>query len=168
MTEFKKEELLKEIEELNQTVDYPELFLKNFFKDLRDDIDKEVETKKKNLQKKDKNCTKLNEIRKEMIIQIDLFEKQCFRTKFRLGANKQKINEIKALLDNQNTLELSQVKEAIIKEEYDLWQILFLNKTIFFVSVKNFMPKSFREHLIDFRLVILNDEFLSPKVTKEK
>ena len=57
-----KEELLKEIEELNQTVDYPELFLKNFFKDLRDDIDKEVETKKKNLQKKDKNYTKLNEI----------------------------------------------------------------------------------------------------------
>ena len=29
MTELKKEELLKEIEELNQTVDYPELFLKN-------------------------------------------------------------------------------------------------------------------------------------------
>jgi hypothetical protein len=168
MTEIKKEELFKEIEELKQAVDFPGFFLANYFSDLRNETNKKIETKQINLKKEDKKYKKLNEIRKEMVQKIDSFEKQFNSiSKFQLEANKQKINEIEAILRDQDTYNLNELKEAINDEQINLWQNLFLNKSIFLVGVKDLMPKSKRE-LIDFRLVILNDEFISPKMTKEK
>ena len=60
-----KNQVLKEIEELKQNLEFPNLYLANYFFELRNEVDKEILSKQIKLEDDDENKQKLNEIWKE-------------------------------------------------------------------------------------------------------
>jgi len=160
MAELIKEELIKDFEELKNNAELPALFLTNYFLEIRKEIDNEIATKQMNLKEGDdmeENKQKLNEIWKDLIAKIDSFESQFNKSTFDLKENKERINSIEAILKEDSNDNLNKAKEAIESEEIDLMKLIFQNKTIVFFNVIHLSISS----LIDYKLIVLNDEFIS-------
>ena len=160
MAELIKEELIKDLEELKNNAELPALFLTNYFLEIRKEIDSEIATKQMNLKEGDdmeENKQKLNEIWKDLIAKIDSFESQFNKSTFDLKENKERINSIEAILKEDSNDNLNKAKEAIESEEIDLMKLLFQNKTIVFFNVIHLSLSN----LIDYKLIVLNDEFIS-------
>ena len=160
MAELIKEELIKDLEELKNNAELPALFLTNYFLEIRKEIDNEIATKQMNLKEGDdmeENKQKLNEIWKDLIAKIDSFESQFNKSTFDLKENKERINSIEAILKEDSNDNLNKAKEAIESEEIDLMKLLFQNKTIVFFNVIHLSLSN----LIDYKLIVLNDEFIS-------
>lgn len=164
MTEIKaKEVLLRELHKLKYITDFSGLYLANYFIDLRNKVDKKFVTKLARLKEDDKDVkSKLNVKWLEIIAKIQLFEKNCFKRKFYLEANKQRINTIESSLSNEKALDLKALKEEIKNEEISLMQVLFQNKTIVYVDYDDLFQES-KIELIDGLLIVLNDESISHK-----
>jgi hypothetical protein len=160
MAELIKEELIKDFEELKNNAELPALFLTNYFLEIRKEIDNEIATKQMNLKEGDdmeENKQKLNEIWKDLIAKIDSFESQFNKSTFDLKENKERINSIEAILKEDSNDNLNKAKEAIESEEIDLMKLIFQNKTIVFFNVIHLSLSN----LIDYKLIVLNDEFIS-------
>jgi hypothetical protein len=112
----------------------------------------------------EENKKKLNEIWRDLIVEIDSFESQLNKSTFDLKENKERINSIEAMLKEDSNDNLNKAKEAIESEEIDLMKILFQNKTIVFFNVIHLSLSS----LIDYKLIILNYEFISFKQFKQR
>ena len=77
------------------------------------------------------------------------------------------------------TIEISKLQAAVLSSETTnisvgiqneqelLLKKLFRNKTIAFIDCKGFLDGSNR-NIIDHKLVIINDEFISPKALKQR
>jgi len=131
-------ELIKDLGELKNNAELPALFLTNYFLELRKKVDNEIATKQMNLKEGDdieENKKKLNEIWRDLIVEIDSFESQLNKSTFDLKENKERINSIEAMLKEDSNENLNKAKEAIKSEEIDLMKILFQNKTIVFFNV---------------------------------
>jgi len=160
-------ELIKDLGELKNNAELPALFLTNYFLELRKKVDNEIATKQMNLKEGDdieENKKKLNEIWRDLIVEIDSFESQLNKSTFDLKENKERINSIEAMLKEDSNENLNKAKEAIESEEIDLMKILFQNKTIVFFNVIHLSLSS----LIDYKLIILNYEFISFKQFKQR
>ncbi len=160
-------ELIKDLGELKNNAELPALFLTNYFLELRKKVDNEIATKQMNLKEGDdieENKKKLNEIWRDLIVEIDSFESQLNKSTFDLKENKERINSIEAMLKEDSNENLNKAKEAIKSEEIDLMKILFQNKTIVFFNVIHLSLSS----LIDYKLIILNYEFISFKQFKQR
>ena len=72
MDEIKKEELLKQIKDLKQINELPELFIANYFSDLRNKADKEILSKQLNLKAEDEKFKKIDEKRLKKLKERDL------------------------------------------------------------------------------------------------
>ena len=112
MVELTRNDLFKELEDLKRIADLPALYLANFFIDLRNDVDKEVVSKQTILNDDKENKTKLNELWQQMIAKINSFEKQCIVSKLNLKSNKQAINLIEEMLNNNNEQSFNTFKEV--------------------------------------------------------
>ena len=130
MDEIKKEELLKQIKDLKQINELPELFIANYFSDLRNKADKEILSKQLNLKAEDEKFKELNEKWKELISKIDSNEHHYINNKFE--TNIETIKTIETMLNNQQNINMQEIKDAIDNEEYHLLKKLFQNKTIIF------------------------------------
>ena len=160
--------MLKDLEELKNIAELTNLYLADYFNEVRNDMDKEIVSKQIKLHDDDKKVKQLNELWQKMIAETDQFEKQCIKNKIDLNTNIQRINSIEEMLsNNKEPVDLEQIKETIEKEEISLMQTLFQNKTIYFFNVKDFLEESKRE-LIDGKLVLLNDETIRKKALKRK
>jgi UDP-N-acetylglucosamine 2-epimerase len=165
MEKTKKEILLDKIEEINQIIELPQLYLANFYSDLRNDVDKEIVFKQYYLKDEDENKQKLTVAWQEIISEIDSFERQSIQKKYDLNKNQERINKLKEILiDNHTEQNLDEIEKGIQNEKMNLLQNLFQNKSILF-SINE--TKYYRE-FIDFKLVIINDEFISYEAYKEK
>jgi hypothetical protein len=100
-----------------------------------------------------------------MITKIDSFEKNCIRKIYNLDANKIKINELEIKLKNDKFIDLKQTQDEIDKEENNLLQNVFQNKTILFRKHPN-DDQSIKK-IIDGQLIFLGDEFISQKSIDE-
>ena len=133
MDEIKKEELLKQIKDLKQINELPELFIANYFSDLRNKADKEILSKQLNLKAEDEKFKELNEKWKELISKIDSNEHHYINNKFETNIETIKtIETIETMLNNQQNINMQEIKDAIDNEEYHLLKKLFQNKTIIF------------------------------------
>lgn len=130
MDEIKKEEFLKQIQDLKQINELPELFIANYFSDLRNKADKEILSKQLNLKAEDEKFKELNEKWKELISKIDSNEHHYINNKFE--TNIETIKTIETMLNNQQNINMQEIKDAIDNEEYHLLKKLFQNKTIIF------------------------------------
>ena len=144
MAEIKKQQMLQKLEDLKSTIEMPKLYLENYFQELRNNVEKDMN-----------NDNELNNIRKEMISKIDSFEKEC-KNKDELQSNLNRINEIRILLNNQNELSnLEIIEDKIQEEELNLHKKLFQNKTIIFEKIYRKAGQR--------RLIIIDDEYVKWK-----
>ena len=164
---LKKDELLSELDQLHAIFECPRLYLASYFSDLKADVDIELVKKQQTYQKNAEIIEKLAKIWKNIISKIESFEKNCICNKLD-AETKDSLEAIKAILnDEQTTISLEKVKEEISNEKYRMLKQLFQNKTITFVNVENILPEYERE-LIDCKLVLLSDEFISHKKIKQR
>ena len=148
-SEITKEKLLNDSNNIKDIIDFPSLYLENYFIELRNDIDKEFALKQLELQNDEEKKKDLNELWQKIIEKTDSFEKSCIKSSYDLEKHKTRINKIETILNNQETINLKKAEEEIKTEEINLLKILFQNKTILFVKNQ--------------KLVILNDEFISKR-----
>ena len=172
MSEISKDELLKEIERLKLILELPKLYLADYFINLRNTVDKNVVSKLLNLQKDDEHSekkNKLNEIWQLIIQKIDSFEKKCARNPKieNLKEFNERLSTIETVLIKEQNRNLDELQAEIHTIEISILKQLFRNKTIAFVGTTNVCGGENRE-LIDHKLIILNDQFISNNSIEKK
>jgi len=179
-----KNELIDELKTLKQicSVCGCREYLSNFFNDLKNDVEIEILSKQLGFNPNQPILfhRKLIELRQQIIDRIDSFESKtnAHEKDEHLASSitpiKERINSIVTTLnlinENNSTMEttqLDQIREAIETEESNIFRHLFNNKTIAFVNVEQLVGESKRE-LIDFKLVVVRDEYISNKALKQR
>jgi hypothetical protein len=160
-----KEKLLTDLDKLNTITDIPILYLSNYFKDLRDRVDIEFAPKQQELQNDKEKKNELDELWKQMITKIDLFEKSCIRKTYDLNVNKIRINEIEEILNSEQLIDLKKLQDEIENEETNLLQNLFQNKSILF---RKYDQDKVQSKIIDGQLIVLFHEYISQKTIDER
>ncbi len=159
------QQIRSELQELKLTYKYQELFFRKYFNSLRSQINKEL-TQKLTSQQLAEKKKDLNKLWNQLNEKIDYFEGYYLNTiltdKF--------INELTAKLNSIETLLKSHdyclIDSLILNEKEKIERNLFQNKTIVFLVVKDYLNGSYRD-LIDGKLLILNDVFISPRDFEE-
>ncbi len=159
------QQIRSELQELKLTYKYQELFFRKYFNSLRSQINKEL-TQKLTSQQLAEKKKDLNKVWNQLNEKIDYFEGYYLNTiltdKF--------INELTAKLNSIETLLKSHdyclIDSLILNEKEKIERNLFQNKTIVFLVVKDYLNGSYRD-LIDGKLLILNDVFISPRDFEE-
>ena len=160
-TEIKKEKFLKDLNELKDALEFPNLYMANYFNDLRNDVDKAIAPKQLEFLHDQEKKKQIDDLWQQMINRIDTFEKNCTVESCNFESNKKRINEIEAIL---NTVNLGEAQYMIEEEEIKLLQDLFQNKSILFIET-NMQVES---KLIEGSLVILNNTYISKKSIKKR
>ena len=120
MAESKKQQMLIKLDELQLIVEIPNLYLANYFKELRNNVDKEMFSKQMLHNNDIEKKNEIDQIWLEMISKIYSFEKQC-KNKDKLQSNLKRIEEIKMTLDDQNeATDLEKIEDKIKEEEFNL------------------------------------------------
>ena len=158
-----KEKLLTDLDKLKKITDIPKLYLSNYIKDLRDRVDIEFAPKQQELQYDKEKKKELEELWQQMISKIDSFEKNCIRKTYDLDVNKIRINEIEEIVNSEQLIDLKKVQ--IEKEEINLLQNLFQNKSILF---RKYEQDEVQSKIIDGQLIVLFDEYISQKTVDER
>ena len=171
MTNKEKEELFKNLNELQSILESPTLYLANYFSELRSQVDTEIVSKLVNLKKEDKEDTNLVETWQKMITKINSFEKECIKKRYQLKTFEEAINSIESILNDMRSYNFDEIKELIQYEEHRLLERLFQSKTIVFLSIEDLFETSkfkwtdCKTHKL---LIVLDNEFISLKAFKEK
>lgn len=161
MIQTSRYQLIIQLKDLMQMCQHPKFYISTYFSDLKTEVDKEVHQKQmKNKNQEQKN--KLHELWLQIIDIIESFETEIIKQKFNIKSNLERLNSIELILNNEAIKNLNEIKEFIKKEERNILKILFQNKTIAFINKFN-EPEN---ELIDFKLIKLNDEFISLEAFK--
>lgn len=185
-----KNELICELEKLRLIHESARLHLANYFSDLRGDVDLEMVKKQHLYQLDTEKKQTLTDLWMKMIAKIELFEKKCINN--RLGKKTiERINDLETLLLTNDVIDLEEkIKREISNEENRILNELFKNKSIFFVDIKASLVKqsehlgihdqlrmhrlfslsevNFKLLLTNYKLVIVNDEFINYKAIKQR
>jgi len=164
--EVTKDKILNDLDKLKGIIELPDLYLADYFDALRNRVDKECATKQLKLQNDKEKKNELDELWQKMITKIDLFERKCTRKIYDLDENKTRITEIEKKLNNEKLIDLKKVQDEIEKEESNLFQKLFQNKSILFRKHSN--EDKTEKKIIDGQLIVLDDEFISQKSIDER
>jgi hypothetical protein len=160
-----KEKLLNNLANLNTIIELPNLYLSDYFCNLRNKVDRECALKQQELQNDKEKKNEIDELWKQMISKIDSFEKNCIRKTYDLDVNKIRINEIEEIVNSEQLIDLKKVQDEIEKEEINLLQNLFQNKSILF---RKYEQDEVQSKIIDGQLIVLFDEFISQETIDER
>ena len=154
-------QLSKKIESLKYILKYPNIYLANYFKDLRYEVDEKIIAKQiiKPIKTSDEKISSnlLNAVWKEMIHKIDSFEMQCQNSSIsNWDEITLRINAIERVLSEESESNLEKIEKEIETIEKTMLEQLFQNKTITLVNSINLNVNE----IIDFKLLIINDEFI--------
>lgn len=150
------DELKKNLEELKFLFEGPRLFVENFFKDLKNQV----------------NSNASEEQKTELIDKIELFEIECFKNirpydkvdiitiimnyehdyNFSIETKKN-IQKIEEKIKQSDNIDLKEIQILIENEETRIKRYLFSNKTILFMHDFGWKKENF--------LMIIDDEYLS-------
>ena len=139
-----REKLLHKLRVLNEIAEFPNLYLANYFANVRNEVDNEIALKLLEMKNDIKQKRELNYLWKTMIDKIDSFEKKCMKDYYDLEINLKRLNEIEKKLrdislfnekeDNfENEAAFANfylLAEEITNEENNLLETLFQNKTL--------------------------------------
>lgn len=134
------QEILKsDLEALKYLINYPNLYLYDYFSELRRSVDLAAAEK---LLKSNDNLLLIDQYI-DIIERINLFEKNCLQfiptNEFNSDIKADSIRIIQLIefeLDNSNT-DIHHIHDLIYEETYKLKNILFLNQTIEFIQENN-------------------------------
>jgi hypothetical protein len=150
MTEITKDKLISNLNELKRIIEDPEYYIYEYFFELRNKVDLEIETKQFELQNFQYNLEILDKLKEEWLTTIESFERFSKRKSFDFSDEKKRINTLENMLE---TIDPNLANEIIDAEEINILQNLFKKKSILFT--KKWDP--------DGELIYLQDEFISPK-----
>ena len=104
-----------------------------------------------------------------MIQKIDSFERKCVRNpKIEMSKkNNERLSSIETILTKHEAKNLEDLYEEIETIEISILHQLFRNKTIAFVEISNICSGETRG-LIDYKLIIINDQFIRDKSIEQK
>ena len=94
-----RKQLLKDLEELKDIIEFSRLYLANYFSELRNEVDKEFISILMHHHGDEQIKTNLNQSWKKMIEHINSFEEQCINTRVDLTENEERINSIETVLN---------------------------------------------------------------------
>ncbi len=165
------------IQKLNEICQVPQLFLTNYFSELKRDVD---------IQFVAKNQPNNTELWRQIINKIESFEKECMKN---ISLDKEALtksfNQIESIIERSQP-NLENINELIRNVETNIIKCLLRNKTIVFIDafkqdekeeqqqqeqeekMSVTEDKSENKKPIDKRLVIINDEFIHPEQIKER
>ena len=153
MAENKKKQMFEKLVELKSIIEIPKLYLANYFKELRNKVDKDMFPKQMLHNNDIEMKNELNQIWVEIISKVDSFEKEC-KNIDELQSNSNRIDQIRIMLDNQNELtSLEIIEDKIQEEEFNLLKKLFQNKTIIFENISAEVPHN--------KLLLVKDEYVN-------
>ena len=171
-----KNELINELTMLKElcSVCGSQAYLRNYFNDLKNDVEIEILSKQISFSPAQTIIfqRKLIELRQQLIDRIEAFESKINaqerdeQVTASIVTTREKLNSIFSLI-NENHSQLDEIEESIQCEETNILKHLFQNKTIAFVNVEQLVGESKRE-MIDFKLIIVRDEFISNKAIKQR
>jgi len=174
MAEITRDHLLQELEELKDIVELPSIYLADYFRDLRNDVDKVITSKRVDLQSDSQKLAELSELWKEMIATINSFEQQCINRELDLSENMTRLNSIEEMItESESAANIEAIHDLIENEEINLMKQLFQNKTIIFFVIKGILEES-ETNLVDIleeterkliygKLIIINDMAIRKK-----
>ena len=157
-TEITKEKIFNDLNELKDALEFPNLYMANYFNDLRNDVDKAFAPKQLEFLHDQEKKKQIDDLWQQIIAKIDSFEKNGTINSCNFEPNKKRINEIETILSTTNLKEAEYMIEA---EEIKLLQDLFQNKSIMFI--KQSTNRKFDSKLLECSLIILNDTYISKK-----
>ena len=158
-----RKQLLKDLEEPKDIIEFPRLYLANYFSELRNEVDKEFIFILMHHHGDEQIKTNLNQSWQKMIEHINSFEEQCINTTVDLTENEERINSIETTL-NEST---ESIQEMIDIEEYSLMKLLFQNKTIFYLDAKHILKK-YKSNTNAGKLIMLDGETISKKTLQKR
>ena len=158
MSKITREQLQTEFEKFKEICELPELYLENYFIELRNNVDKCMVLNEMNLE-----TDELNENWKEVISKIDTFENDRIKNRELMVEEEiqKEIQLIEAILnDPSETNDLNKIKEKIQTEEDNFLKNLFQNKTLIFLNVNSFLKASVKKRTSN-KLILISDEFVN-------
>ena len=158
-----RKQLLKDLEELKDIIEFSRLYLANYFSELRNEVDKEFISILMHHHGDEQIKTNLNQSWKKMIEHINSFEEQCINTTVDLTENEERINSIETTL-NEST---ESIQEMIDIEEYSLMKLLFQNKTIVYLDAKHILKK-YKSNTNAGKLILLDGETIRKKKLQKR
>ncbi len=167
--EIIEDQFSNEIRNLKNILQFPHIYLASYFKDLRSEVDERIISKQVNKPAKtnDEKISRnlLNDTWKEMIEKIDLFEEKCLNSTIsNVDEIDSKINAVEKLLNEDSASHLEKIDKEIEAIEKAMLEQLFQNRTITLVNMINLN----NEDIIDFKLLIINDQFIKDINVKQK
>jgi len=132
-----------------QLLNFPNLYLANYFSELKNSVDKNLALKLIMNEHDSNKKDKLKQIWIQMIEKINKFEAECLKNA-KNGILPPKSLEIASSFDESD-------KDFINQEK-----LLFLNKTIFLMNNES------SNALLDIKLIIINDECISSSQLKQR
>ena len=76
-TEITKEKIFNDLNELKDALEFPNLYMANYFNDLRNDVDKAFAPKQLEFLHDQEKKKQIDNLWKQIIAKIDTFEKNC-------------------------------------------------------------------------------------------
>ena len=161
-----QKQLQNDLDFLKSICHDPNMFLSNYFDELRNDVNKMMKINEENSKDiEEKETNKKSWI--QMINRINSFEKECSQTvlsKQAIDDTTKQINRVEAILKN-NPSDLSEIDEILQNEELKILKILFQNKTMFFFSNMfefEFDPSD-KRLIVEINFIVINDELIKRK-----
>jgi len=151
----KKNSLLSALDQLRLTCEIPNLYLSNYFCDLRNQVDKSFAPFQFSRDHGDELRLKSKYIWLKIINRIYSFEKELFKLKLdRVALDElyKQLEFIETMLNN-SCVDFNTIETRIDQEKEKIHQFILRNKTVFFIQDKRW------EH----QLVIINDAHITEK-----
>lgn len=141
------------LDDFKLLTEVPQLYLANFFSDLRNQVDLEYANKHA------ADESDANNVWIELINKINLFETFCFK---QLEKND---DELLRKISSSSNLVVNNLDnptdELIQHEQFELKKELFSNKTIFFLDSTNCKHLNLINEKLSTKLILLSDEYIS-------
>ena len=93
--EITKEKIFNDLNELKDALEFPNLYMANYFNDLRNDVDKAFAPKQLEFLHDQEKKKQIDDLWQQMINRIDTFEKNCKINSCNFESNKKRINPLK-------------------------------------------------------------------------
>jgi len=162
-------DLMKKLDELKLMLEYPFMYLSDYFAALKNQVDLVFASKQ--LTASGEQLSLINKTYEKIIHRVELFENECFKKRKNssehgigeLDQIRSKVFSLERILNSQISSNINELDTQIQHAKQLVQRYLFRNKTIVFLE-KLIMPKETNEnYLYNLRekLLIVNDEFIS-------
>ena len=147
--------------ELKQTCHCQEFYLKKYFNGIRSQVGKEL-SHKLMIETKEEKKNEFTQLWNQIVDRVAELEEEFLQFKLSKDFSENTIKQLNSIEAMLKTGDPVLIEKRIRIEEENIQRNIFRDRTIVFLNGKDYLNKSYRE-LIDCKMLIINDEFISQK-----